>query len=91
VRKIDGRDVLVTVYQGAGPAVTCFTFIGEEEDAPAGADKFYDPDMRISFYSFSRDGINGLLHREGEVVCLLASRMPAADLLAIIRGKTAHA
>jgi anti-sigma factor RsiW len=91
LRKIDGRDVLVTVYQGDGPAVTCFTFIGGEADAPQDADKFYDPEMRITFYSFSRNGINGLLHREGEVNCLLASKMPAADLLAIIRGKTAHA
>jgi putative zinc finger protein len=91
LRKIDGRDVLITVYQGDGPAVTCFTFLGNETDAPAGAEKFYDADMRVNFYSFSRQGINGLLHREGEVICLLASRMAPADLLAILRGKTAHA
>jgi anti-sigma factor RsiW len=91
LRKIDGRDVLVTVYQGDGPTVTCFTFIGGEADAPEDADKFYDPEMRINFYSFSRNGVNGLLHREGDVNCLLASKMPTADLLAIIRGKTAHA
>jgi hypothetical protein len=91
VEKIGGREVLVTVYQGAGPAVTCFTFLGSEADAPDGAEKFYDAEMRLNFYSFWRNGVNGILHREGEVICVVASRMPAADLLAIIRGKTAHA
>jgi hypothetical protein len=91
VQQIGGREVLVTVYQGAGPAVTCFTFLGSEADAPDGAEKFYDAEMRLNFYSFGRNGVNGILHREGEVICVVASRMPAADLLAIIRGKTAHA
>jgi anti-sigma factor (TIGR02949 family) len=91
VQKIGGREVLVTVYQGDGPAVTCFTFLGSEADAPGDAEKFYDADMRLNFYSFSGDGVNGLLHREGGVICVLASKMPAADLLAIIRGKSAHA
>jgi hypothetical protein len=91
VQRIGGRDVLVTVYQGDGPAVTCFTFLGSEADAPAGAERFYDADMRVNFYSFARAGVNGLMHPEGEVICVLVSKMPAADLLAIIRGKSAHA
>jgi anti-sigma factor RsiW len=91
VQKIGRREVLVTVYQGEGPAVTCFTFLGSEADAPDGAEKFYDADMRLNFYSFSRDGVNGLLHREGGVICVVVSKMPAADLLAMIRGKSAHA
>ena len=91
VQKIGGREVLVTFYQGDGQAVTCFTFLGSEADAPDGAEKFYDADMRLNFYSFSRHGVNGLLHREGGVICVLASKMPAADLLAMIRGKSAHA
>jgi hypothetical protein len=91
VQRIGDRDVLVTVYQGDGPAITCFTFLGDEGDAPAESERFYDADMRVNFYSFARDGVNGLLHREGNVVCVLASRMPAADLLALIRGKSAHA
>jgi hypothetical protein len=91
VQKIGRREVLVTVYQGEGPAVTCFTFLGSEADASDGAEKFYDADMRLNFYSFSRDGVNGLLHREGGVICVVVSKMPAADLLAMIRGKSAHA
>jgi len=91
VQKVGHREVLVTVYQGEGPAITCFTFLGSEADAPEGAERFYDADMRLDFYSFSRGGMNGLLHREGGVICLLVSKMPAADLLAMIRGKSAHA
>jgi anti-sigma factor RsiW len=91
VQKIGGRDVLVTVYQGAGPAITCFTFLGSETDAAEGAEKFYDADMRVNFYSFSRDGVNGILHREGGVICVLVSKMAPADLLALLRGKSAHA
>ena len=91
VETIAGREVLVTVYQGDGPAITCFTFLGSETDAPAEAEKFYDADMRLNFYSFSRDGLNGVLHREGGVICLLVSKMTPADLLALLRGKSAHA
>jgi anti-sigma factor RsiW len=90
VERIGGREVLVTVYQGDGPAITCFTFLGSEADAPAGAEKFYDADMRLNFYSFSRDGLNGVLHQEGGVICVLVAKMTAADLLALLRGKSAH-
>jgi anti-sigma factor RsiW len=91
VETIGGREVLVTVYQGDGPAITCFTFLGSETDAPTEAEKFYDADMRLNFYSFSRDGLNGVLHQEGGVICVLVSKMTPADLLALLRGKSAHA
>jgi anti-sigma factor RsiW len=90
VQRIGDRDVLVTVYQGDGPAVTCFTFLGSEADAPDDAEPFFDADMHVNFYSFSRAGVNGLLHREADVICVLASKMRAADLLALIRGKSTH-
>ncbi len=91
VQRIGDREVLVTVYQGDGPAITCFTFLGSEADTPAEAERFYDADMQVNFYSFSRAGLNGLLHQEAGVICILVSKMPAADLLALIRGKSAHA
>ena len=90
-QKTAGRDVLITVYQGAGPEITCFTFLGNEADAPDGAEKFYDADMRVNFYSFSHHGLSAVLHKEGNVICILVSKMTAADLLAVIRGKSAHA
>lgn len=91
VQKIGGRDVLVTVYQGGGPAITCFTFLGAESDAPNGAERFYDADMKLNFYSFSQDGINGVLHQEGNVICILVSKLAPAEILALLRGKSAHA
>ena len=91
IQTIAGRDVVVTVYQGAGPEITCFTFLGNEADAPDRAEKFYDADMRINFYSFSHNELSAVLHKEGNVICILVSKMTAADLLAVIRGKSAHA
>ena len=91
IQTIAGRDVLVTVYQGAGPEITCFTFLGNEADAPDSAEKFYDADMRVNFYSFSHNELSAVLHKEGNVICILVSKMTAADLLAVIRGKSAHA
>ncbi len=91
VQNIGGRDLLVTVYQGDGPAITCFTFLGSETDAPQGAERFYDAEMRINYYSFMRGDLNGVLHQEGEVICLLVSKMAPAELLALLRGKSAHA
>lgn len=91
VQKIGGRDVLVTVYQGEGPAITCFTFLGSESDAPSGAERFFDSDMKVNFYSFSQAGINAVLHREGDIVCILVSKMAPADIIALLRGKPAHA
>jgi anti-sigma factor RsiW len=91
VQKIGDREVLVTVYQGAGPAITCFTLLGSESDAPERAQHFYDADMKLNFYSFSQDGINAVLHSEGNIICILVSKMSPADILALLRGKSAHA
>lgn len=91
VQKVAGRDVLVTVYQGDGPAITCFTFLGSESDAPSGAERFFDADMKMNFYSFSKDGISAVMHQEGEIICILVAKMAPANLLALLRGKSAHA
>ncbi|MDH3446195.1 MAG: zf-HC2 domain-containing protein [Deltaproteobacteria bacterium] len=87
VEKIAGRDVLVTVYQGDGHAVTCFTFLGTEADAPKGAQLAHDPGKRMNFYTFSHGDLHGVLHREGEVICIMVSKMPMAELLAMVREK----
>ena len=91
MQKIDGREVLVTIYQGVGQTITCFTFLGDEADAPQAAEVFYDPAMRMNFYSFSGGDINGVMHRAGKVICLVVSKMAPAELLALVRGKPGHA
>ena len=90
VRNIAGRDMLVTVYQGDGPTITCFTFLGSESDAPQGVERLYDAPMNVNYYSFSKDGLSAVLHREGDVMCLLVSKMAAANLIALLRGKSTH-
>ncbi len=90
-QKIGGRDVLVTVYQGAGPTVVCFTFLGDESDAPQDAAALFDPETKVNFYSFSRGAVSAVMHRVGEVNCLLVADIPAAALLAAARGKDRHA
>ena len=90
VREVDGRQILVAVFRGNGLSITCFTFLASENDAPKEAKVFFDPDTKINFYSFSRNGIQAVLHREGNVVCVLTSNMPADKLLALVRTTSPH-
>ena len=91
VQDINGRKVIVTVYKGTSMSVTCFTLRGTEKDAPREATVFYDQRRKINFFTFSRNGYNAVLHREGEVICILMSDMPAEKLLALARGKAEQA
>ena len=87
VREINGRKVLVAIYQGQGGTLICYTFIGSEKDAPANAARFFDAAKKMNFYAFSRGGVNAVLHREGEIICILASAMPMDELLALAKSK----
>lgn len=87
VREIDGRKVLVVIYQGPGGALFCYTFIGSETDAPPNAARFFDAQKKINLYAFSRGKVNAVFHREGEVICILASEMPMKELLALAQSK----
>jgi anti-sigma factor RsiW len=87
VRQIHGRKVLVAIYQGEGGTLFCYTFIGSEEDTPRHAARFYDAAKKMNFYAFSHGGLNAVLHREGEIICVLASEMPMEKLLALARSK----
>jgi len=87
VREIQGRKVLVVVYQGPHGDLLCYTFLGSEDDAPPHAAKFFHAAKKMNLYAFSRGGVNAVLHREGEVICILASPMPMEELLAVTRSK----
>jgi anti-sigma factor RsiW len=91
VQDVDGRPMLVTVYSGNGPSITCFTFLGTERDAPEDATVFLDQHRNMKFYTFSKNGYNAVLHREGNVICLLVSNMPAEKLFALAMGKADRA
>jgi len=86
VREFDGRKVLVTIYEGDGLTLTCYTFLGTEDDAPPAAERFYDAVKKINFYTYSRGGINAVLHREGNLICILVSPLPASQLLSLARS-----
>lgn len=86
VREFDGRKVLVTIYEGDGLMVTCYTFLGTENDAPPAAERFYDAVKKINFYTYARGGINAVLHREGNLICILVSPLPASQLLSLARS-----
>jgi len=90
VREVEGRQILVAVFRGNGLSITCFTFLGTEEDAPKNATVFFDPQTRIRFYSFSRNGLNAVLHREGNVICILVSNMPPEELLSLVKTSSPH-
>lgn len=87
VREVGGRKILVAIYEGEAPSLTCYTFLGTERDALDNAAVFFDPDKKINLYTFSHGGVNGVLHREGKLICILVSKMPVGDLLALARSK----
>jgi anti-sigma factor (TIGR02949 family) len=85
VQEVGGRKVLVTVYQGKGPPISCFTFLGTEKDAPTDAAIFFDAGKDKNFYTFSQGRINGVMQRVGGRICILVSEIPLQDLIALAR------
>jgi len=90
VQEVEGRQILVAVFRGNGLSIMCFTFLGTEEDAPKNATVFFDREKRMRFYSFSRDGIHAVLHREDNIICMLTSNMPPEELLSVVRSQSPH-
>ena len=87
VREIQGRTILIAIYQGPGGSLFCYTFLGSEKDAPPGAARFFDSEKKMNFYAFSHGKVNAVLHREDDIICILASEMPMEELLALARSK----
>jgi len=84
--RVDTRDVLVAVYQGEAPAVSCFTFIGTERDVPPGARLVIDAEEKKNYYTFSDGTLNAVMHQADNRVCLLVSQMPMDGLLNLARS-----
>lgn len=87
LRTIAGREVLVTRYLGPGHALLCYTFLGDESDAPAGAAVFHDAAKGLDFYAFTLGNVNAVLHRENGVICILAAEMAMNELIELARAK----
>ena len=88
VREIGNRKVMVAVYKGNGATVICYTFVGSENDAPEIAEVFFDPENGMNFYQFFYSQTNAVMHREGNVMCILMGQIPRDQLLALARAKT---
>lgn len=84
---IAGREVLVTRYHGGQYSLLCFTFLGGHHDAPAGAAVFHDAEKGVDFFTFSVGSINAVLHREDQVICVLAAEIAMSELLGLARAK----
>jgi len=87
VQEIAHRKVLVAVYKGQTSTLICYTFLGSAEDAPAIAEVLFDPEKSMRFYQFFHAQTNAVMHREGQVMCIIVSQMPMDQLLAIARSK----
>jgi anti-sigma factor (TIGR02949 family) len=87
LQEIANRKVLVAVYQGNGLTITCYTFIGSDGDAPEIAEMFFDAEKRMNFHQFFYTHTNAVMHREGNINCVLVSQMPMPDLLKLARAK----
>jgi hypothetical protein len=61
--------------------------LGSDEDAPPNAARFYDAGKKMNFYAFSSGSVNAVFHREGDLICILASDMPMEKLLALAQSK----
>jgi anti-sigma factor (TIGR02949 family) len=90
VQEIANRKILVAVYKGSGATVICYTFLGSEDDAPAVAEVIFDLEKRMNFFRFFQAETNAVMHREGNVMCILMSQIAKDELLALARAK-AHA
>ena len=90
VQKIANRNVLVAVYKGIGATIVCYTFLGSEGDAPEIAELFFDSEKEMNFYQFFYTETNAVMHREGNIICVLMGQIPKDELLALARAK-AHA
>lgn len=87
LRQFAGREVLITRYLGPEHSILCYTFLGDDTDAPASAALFHDAEKRLNFYAFSIGNVNAVLHRENDVICILASEMAMNELLELARAK----
>lgn len=87
VQMFNGRPVLVTRYLGPYQTILCYTFIGSDADAPSTSAPFYESEKRFHFYAFSVGNVNAVLHREDDIICILASPMAMPELLELARAK----
>ncbi len=86
VQEVASQRILVTVYEGRSPSLSCFTYLDTNGGAPPNAHLVFDPEKKMSFYTFSNGHTNGVMQRVAGRVCILVSKMPMQELLALARS-----
>ena len=86
VQEVASQRILVTVYEGRSPSLSCFTYLDTYGGVPPNAHLFFDPEKKMSFYTFSNGHTNGVMQRVAGRVCILVSKMPMQELLALARS-----
>jgi hypothetical protein len=86
VQEFGRNRILVTVYEGSSPSISCFTFLDRDGGAPPNARLHFDPEKKMSLYTFSNGQTNGVMKKVGGRVCILVSKMPLQELLALARS-----
>jgi anti-sigma factor RsiW len=86
VHELLGRPTALYAYRGpAGRVVLCQMLPGTLEELPS-PDETHQH-RGFTFQVYRRGGLTAVFWREGEVLCVLVSDMPAPELLALAREK----
>ena len=80
VTDLDGRPSTLSLYRGPRGMVLCHRIPAAGVDLPAGGDVIGGD----HFYTV--DGITIFVHREGDVLCFLASDLPRAEFIRLLAG-----
>lgn len=86
IDELRGRRSALFVYRrDEGGIVICEMFEGVTSSLPPGAERRQN--NGIDFFVFQRDGATAIFWQEGEVVCVLASRINRDDVIALAYAK----
>lgn len=84
--RLGGRKSALAVYSSDGnPPVACWMFRGTEAELPEPIAEHHERGFHFRLYE--REGVTLVVWREGDVLCILASRGPRSDVLSLAVGK----
>lgn len=82
---LDGRSAAAWVYRGPNGTLLCEMFVGGVEDLPPPQETRVTNDF--TFYIYHRDGGTQVFWEEGDVLCVLASTLPANEVIDLAIAK----
>lgn len=85
VLDVDGRPAAAWVYRGANGFLLCEMFVASLDDLPPPEETRVVND--ITFHIYHRGGNTQVFWEEGDVLCVLASTLPARDIIDLAIAK----